>query len=257
MKVYTSLLKKGGKRSMKTLTSAPMRTFAGGGAPKKLDKNITDFDICVVGGNNATALTKFLQNEGKHYKMAIITDKSKFIVPELYFYCSHEAIKPLKLETGSVGSQVDGSSRVDSSVRATKIDPANNKIKLSNGKEYTYKALVYAPGFDHSIDHIKGLRDFENEGEQSNVFCHLPDSVVRMDRNYYHGFNQFAGDYIVYDPASPFKGEGSNFYALYYEYMLKTDILHGRASKNARVQYWTPNKEIFKFPYANEFVLDE
>lgn len=257
MKAYTSILKKGGKKSMKTLTSAPMRTFAGGSAPKKLDKNITDFDICVVGGNNATALTKFLQNEHNHLKMAIITDKSKFIVPELYFFCSHEAIKPLKLETGSVASQVDGSSRVDSNVRATKIDPENNKIKLSNGKEYTYKALVYAPGFDHSIDHIKGLRDFEKEGEKSNVFCHLADSVVRMDRNYYHGFNQFGGDYIVYDPANPFKGEGSNFYALYYEYMLKNDILHGRASKNAKVQYWTPNKEIFKFPYANEVALDE
>ena len=30
-----------------------------------------------------------------------------------------------------------------------------------------------------------------------------------------------------------------------------------RSAKNARIQFWTPNKEIFKFPYANEFVLDE
>jgi hypothetical protein len=33
--------------------------------------------------------------------------------------------------------------------------------------------------------------------------------------------------------------------------------LHGRAAKNAKVQFMTPNKEIFKFPYANEVALDE
>lgn len=31
----------------------------------------------------------------------------------------------------------------------------------------------------------------------------------------------------------------------------------GRAAQGARIQYWTPNKEIFAFPYANEVALDE
>lgn len=31
----------------------------------------------------------------------------------------------------------------------------------------------------------------------------------------------------------------------------------GRSAIGARIQYWTPNKEIFKFPYANEVALDE
>lgn len=30
-----------------------------------------------------------------------------------------------------------------------------------------------------------------------------------------------------------------------------------RSSPSAKIQYWTPNKEIFKFPYANEVVLEE
>lgn len=257
MKVYTSLLKKGSKRSVRSLSQLPARTFAGGGKIHKMPKEATDFDICVVGGLNATALTKFLQNEGKGWKMAIVTDSSKFIVPELYFLCSHAAIKPLKLESGSVASQVDASSRVDTNVRATKIDPENNKIHLSNGKEYTYKALVYAPGFDQSIDHIRGLREFEQAGDKTNVFSHLTDKVDRLERNYYHGFQQYGGDFIVYDPAHPFKAEGSTFYPLYYEHILRQDYLHGRASRNAKVQYWTPNKEIFSFPYANEVALDE
>ena len=257
MKVYQTLLRKGSRRSINQLTTMPARTFAGGGSIERMGKDVTDFDICIVGGLNATALTKFLQNEGKGLKMAIITDQSKYIAPELYFFCSHDAIKSLKLETASVASQVDASSRVDSNVRATKIDPENNKIKTSNGKEYTYKALVYAPGFNHTVDNLKGLRKFEDEGDQTNVFAHIPDTIERLDRNYYHGYQQYAGDFIVYDPLRPYKDEGSSFYAFYYEYIHRNDTLHGRTAKNARVQYWTPNKSIFEFDYANEVVLDD
>lgn len=250
MKAYKKILSK-------SLTRAPKRSFAGGGKIAKLGKDITHFDICLVGGLNAVSLTKFLQNEGKGYKMAIITDQSKFVCPDLYFLCSHSAIKPLKLESGSVASQVDPSSRADSNVRATKIDPANNRIHLANGKQYTYETLIYAPGFDHKVDNLKGLRAFEDEGQKSNVFAHIPDKIERMERNYYHGWQHYGGDTIVYDPLQPYKDEGSTFYPFYYEYILRNDSIHGRASKNARIQYWTPNKEIFRFPYANELVLDE
>lgn len=250
MKVYRKLLSK-------SITTAPKRTFAGGGKIHKMEKDVTDFDVCIVGGLNATALTKFLQNEGTHLKMAIITDQSKFVCPELYFLCSHAAIKELKLESGSVASQVDASSRVDVNVRATKIDPANNKIHLSNGKEYTYKALVYAPGFHHKVDNVKGLRMFEDEGDSSNVFAHIPDKVERLNRNYYHGWQTYGYDLVVYNPGRPYKDEGSNFYALYYEMILRYDKMHGRSSDKARISYWTPNKDIFGFSYANEIMLEE
>ena len=62
---------------------------------------------------------------------------------------------------------------------------------------------------------------------------------------------------ICYSPAGPYKGEGTDFYALYYESFMRQDKLHGISTANARVQYWTPNKEIYRFPYANEVALDE
>jgi hypothetical protein len=31
----------------------------------------------------------------------------------------------------------------------------------------------------------------------------------------------------------------------------------GRHSLTSKIQYWTPNKEIFRFGYANEVALDE
>jgi hypothetical protein len=33
--------------------------------------------------------------------------------------------------------------------------------------------------------------------------------------------------------------------------------MNGRTSANAKIQYWTPNKFIFSFPYANEVAMDE
>jgi hypothetical protein len=78
-----------------------------------------------------------------------------------------------------------------------------------------------------------------------------------VSRNYYHGWSHTNGDMICYSPKQPYKGEGSDFYALYYEHFLRQDKLQGRAAKNARIQYWTPNKQIFGFGYANEVALDE
>ena len=135
--------------------------------------------------------------------------------------------------------------------------PEENKVQLSNGKTYSYKALVLATGFDHSSHHIKGLPDFETDEGQNNTFVHGVDTKERVNRNYYHGWNHPNGDMICYSPKVPYKGEGSDFYALYYEHFLRQDKLQGRAAKNAKIQYWTPNKKIFQFDYANEVALDE
>jgi peptidoglycan/xylan/chitin deacetylase (PgdA/CDA1 family) len=117
--------------------------------------------------------------------------------------------------------------------------------------------LVLATGFDHSSEHIEGLPQFEKDRGENKVFVHAVDHKERVDRNYYHGWSHTNGDMICYSPKFPYKGEGTDFYALYYEHFLRQDIMQGRSAKNAKIQYWTPNKEIFKFPYANEVALEE
>lgn len=116
---------------------------------------------------------------------------------------------------------------------------------------------MVATGFDHRSEHIEGLPEFEKGRGENKVFVHAIDHKERIDRNYYHGWNHTNGDMITYSPQLPYKGEGCDFYNLYYEHFLRQDILQGRAAKSARIQHWTPNKEIFKFPYANEVVLEE
>lgn len=85
--------------------AAQSRRMAGGG-PKKppMPATQTDFDVVVVGGFNAAALMKFIQAGDVDYKMAIITEKSKFVLPENYFTCMHEHIPVLKLESSTVSA---------------------------------------------------------------------------------------------------------------------------------------------------------
>jgi hypothetical protein len=127
----------------------------------------------------------------------------------------------LKLESGTVSAQVEPWSRAETFVKVTEYKPNENKMKLSNGKELTYKALVLAPGFHHKSDLIKGLPEFEKDRGENNTFVHAIDHKERLSRNYYHGWNHNNGDMICYSPKFPYKGEGTDFYALYYEHFLR------------------------------------
>jgi len=62
---------------------------------------------------------------------------------------------------------------------------------------------------------------------------------------------------LLYSPKFPYKGEGSDFYALYYEHFLRQDILQGLSSRDTKIHFYSPNKELYRFPYANEVALDE
>jgi NADH dehydrogenase FAD-containing subunit len=146
------------QRSQVALTMATQRNFAGGG-PKKpnMPATETNFDIVFVGGMNSTAVLKFLQCDGVKYKMALVTDRSRFIIPQCYFGVSHGHIAGLKLESGTVSAQIEPWSRMDTFTKVSEFLPNENKIRLSNGREYTYKALVMSTGFNHSSEHIEGL----------------------------------------------------------------------------------------------------
>ena len=79
--------------------------------------------------------------------MALISDRSKFVVPQFYFPVAHSHIKSLKLESATVSAQIDSWSKTDVNQSVEKILPEQNKVVLANGKEYSYKALVVATGF--------------------------------------------------------------------------------------------------------------
>jgi len=43
---------------------------------------------------------------------------------------------------------------------------------LNNGREYTYKALVLAPGFQQTDTLIEGLPEMRDTHEMENVYVH-------------------------------------------------------------------------------------
>jgi hypothetical protein len=130
------------------------------------------------------------------------------------------------LESSTVSGQVKPSARMDVGISVKSFHPESNKVVLSNGKEYTYKCLIVNTGFDHSAKHIDGLKDFESEiAEKNQVYVHEIDEKPRLLRNYYHGWFHHNGDMIVYAPKAPYKGEGTDFYAFYYEHINRFDKL--------------------------------
>jgi sulfide:quinone oxidoreductase len=190
-------------------------------------------------------------------KMAFISRDKIWLQPQAYFGILHGHIKSLKMETGAVSAMIDTWSRTECDTEVTKLDPTNSKVSLANGKEFSYKALVLGTGFDHSCEFIEGLSDFDKGPEENNVFVHQLDDKARVDRNNYNGWMQTGGDYINYSPAVPYKGEGTDFYTLYYESMIRQDKMMGASAAGSKLQYWSPNKFIYAYPYANEIAMEE
>jgi len=156
-------------------------------------------------------------------KMAFISKDKVWVQPQSYFGILQSHIKALKMETGSVSAMIDTWSKIECDTEVTKLDPNASKITLGNGKEFSYKALVLGTGFDHSCEYIEGLADMDQGPETNNVFVHQLDEKRRLERNFYNGWVHTGGDYINYSPAVPYKGEGSDFYTLYYESLIRQD----------------------------------
>ena len=151
---------------------------------------------------------------------------------------------------------IDPWSRIEQT-KVTSLDPNANSVTLANGKTLSYKALVLGTGFHHRAESVEGLAEFDQGSDTNNVFVHQLNDKERLSRNYWNGFVHAGGDYINYSPAVPYKGEGTDFYTLYYESLLRQDKNLGTSAANAKLQYWSPNKFIYAFPYANEVAMEE
>lgn len=152
--------------------------------------------------------------------MGIVCKDGMYLIPQAYFNVLHEHQPMLALESSPVVNIVDPWSMINMNT-VTKLDADGNKMTLNDGRELTYKALVLAPGLDTHVDHIDGLKHFDDGHEDNNVFVHCLDSKERAVRNFYNGYFARGGDLLCYSPAYPYKGEGTDFYALYYESLLR------------------------------------
>jgi len=201
------------------------RGFAGGG-PKRadIDPKCTDYDLILMGGVSTGSMVKHLQqhDDAQNLKIAFISEQNKFIEPTNYFPIVHGHQNDQKAESYTIQAVIDKWSKLEIGNPVTSINAEGNSLTLENGKEFTYKSLVMAPGLNHSMEGIKGLAELADEDDQTNgVNVHMLSNKDRISRNYWGGWHHPAGDFICYSPAAPYKGEGSDFYALYYEHFMR------------------------------------
>jgi len=68
-------------KQKQALVNTQSRAMGGGEKKPAMPASETNFDIVVVGGANAAALTKFLQTDDLPHKMALICNQGKFVLP--------------------------------------------------------------------------------------------------------------------------------------------------------------------------------
>ena len=77
----------------------------------------------------------------------------------------HGHLNEQKAESYTIQAVIDKWSKLEIMNPVTNINAAGNSVTLQNGKEFTYKALIMAPGMNHSMDGIKGLEELADEDD--------------------------------------------------------------------------------------------
>jgi hypothetical protein len=246
-------------RSTKRLITIPKKFFAGGGATKKIDPNLKDFDVIFVGGLNSALILKHFQQKHFHGTMAAFNHSSKFSYEHLYDYIISGNMKIFKYSAMPYTSLVDiAQSRVmkDS---ITHINPAKNQVTSSKGEVFNYKTLVLNTGLNQKAEYNPILAPYVNDGDygKSRVFVHEPGSNYHISRNTRIFHMHKDGDFIVYITGGPNKREAyEHWYLMLDTYLARSQSLNGHP-QSMRIKVITPNNYLFKFPFANEVVMEE
>ena len=90
--------------------------------------------------------------------------------------------------TAGLAGQCAPWSKLEAMTSVTELKPDQNSMTLSNGKEFTYKALVLAPGLSHESSYIDGLGDFEAGHDTNNTWVHSFNTPENTDRNFFNGY---------------------------------------------------------------------
>merc|ERR1711957_186504 len=120
-----------------------------------------------MGGVSTGSMVKHLQqhDDAQNLKIAFISEQNKFIEPTNYFPIVHGHQNDQKAESYTIQAVIDKWSKLEIGNPVTSINAEGNSLTLENGKEFTYKSLVMAPGLNHSMEGIKGLAELADEDD--------------------------------------------------------------------------------------------
>lgn len=136
----------GKQQTQKSLSKLSKKYFAGGGKTKRIDPNLKDFDIAVIGGLNAAHTIKLLQKKHFHGTIAGFNNNNKFFFEHEYEYFISSNLKSHKYLSMPFSSNYDSAKSRVIREKITRIDPKKNEMISDKGIKYTYKSLLLNTG---------------------------------------------------------------------------------------------------------------
>jgi len=257
----SNMFKKLGKSIVKPGVFAPKTTRAAGfSAPKKIDPNLSHYDLVIVGGYTGSYLATHMKHHHKNMNILII-DGRKNIQHTLAY---HSVMLHNTEKERDCVAALGGFTGVDigkESNYATKFEPEKNKVTISTGREVTYENLVLCPGLEYDLDGIKGLRQaFEDTTPGSyNLAVEGFFDPKKLDILREHHFKYFQGNYVFWAPKLPYRGEGTSTSMIFPMFAeTKNHRALGRTPQDPFSKIFcvtADDKEFFKVPETNEYFL--
>ncbi len=247
------------RHTTKPLIQIPKKFFAGGGAGKKIDPNLKDFDVVFVGGLHNATLIKHFQTKHFHGTMAGFNTRSKFCYDHLYDYVIAGAMKTFKYSAMPFSSLFETSVTRAIKEEIVQIKPESNQIVNQKGDVYSYKTLVLNSGLKQEANEDPILCNYVNDGEygQSRVFVHETGNPYHLARNSRIFLAHKDNDFIIYLQGGPNKREAYEHWYLQLDDYLSRGMILGNRPQGMKIRVITPNNSLFKFPFANEVMLEE
>lgn len=246
------------KKELKPIVKQNKKHFAAGGG-KEIDYNLKEFDVAFVGGLQCANVLKYLQHMQFKGTMAGWTSRGKFFNEHHYEYLIHGNMQAYKYLAMAFNSNYDVKQSAYFNSRVVDINPSQNTITDEKGQTYSYKALVLNTGLDQRVQHMPFVNQHVQDGElgHSRVFVHNPSDVDHQDRNRRIFGMHKDNDFIVYLPRYPSRREAYDAWYLGLDTYLSWGV-HSQANPyGMKIRVITPNDNLFRFPFANEVVMEE
>lgn len=229
------------------------------GKVKKIDPNLKEFDFVAVGGIVSGSVIKYLQHIDFKGTMAGFNPNLSFYNQQHYEYIISGHMKGFKYSANSFGDTFDSDISAYYSSRIVDIKPEKNELIDNNGATYKYKSLLLDVGLDQKPQNMPFLKKFINDNSyaESRVFVHAPSDQFQIERNRRIFQMHKDNDFIVYLPEFPSRREAYDAWYLSLDHYFNYGIQSGTFTRNMKVRIITPNKVLFRYPFANEIIMEE
>ena len=242
-------------RNSKNIIKIQKRQFAG----KAIDPNLKELDIAFIGSNHVASVLKYMQHTNFKGTMGAFNANPASYNQHQYEYLIHGNIQSYKYLATSFGGNYDTAAALHISEKVVDINPAENKLTDSRGQEFTYKALVLNTGCDQNPENDEFINKWVQDGlfGENRVFVHSNRNMENNERNRRIFSMHKDGDLIVYLPEYPSGREAYDAWYLgmdtYFSWGLQAETI----PRGMKIRVITPNNNLFRFPFANEVVMDE